>query len=117
MTTYKKSLREDVEALGTEVGQGAYATAKDAVAIGTLNKAAGSDPETEGAFATAAGAVQIGPGKNDVAAPILTGTATPVEAVVPACVGQLFIDTTGKVVYIAVGLTHADWAEMATPEP
>lgn len=126
--TIKSNLREDVVAKGAEIGQGAYATAKDAVAIGTLNAAAGSDPETEGAFATAVGAVQIGPGTNAVAGtikvgativavPILTGTATPVEAVVPVAIGQVFVDTTAKKVYVAVGLTHADWAEMAVPTP
>ena len=49
---------------------------------------------------------------DQLGAPILTGTATPVEAVTPVVVGQVFVDTTAKKVYVAVGLTHADWVEV-----
>ena len=43
-----------------------------------------------------------------------TGTATPVGAVVPTKVLQLYINTTPtpKDVYISVGLTNADWIEI-----
>lgn len=38
-----------------------------------------------------------------------TGTATPSGAVVPYCVGELYIDTTGNKTYIADGVGNTDW--------
>ena len=46
--------------------------------------------------------------------PVISGTVTPVGAVVPAFIGQQYIDTVLKDAYIAVGPLAADWRIAAT---
>lgn len=41
-----------------------------------------------------------------------TGTAAPNGSVVPAMVGDIYVDTTAKIGYMAVGLTNADWKQI-----
>ena len=42
----------------------------------------------------------------------LTGTATPVGAVVPNYIGQIYVNTTAPDVYISTGLTNSDWVQV-----
>ena len=50
-------------------------------------------------------------GSNNVTLNILTGTAAP--AVTPAFIGQMFVDTTNKHVYVAIGTTGVlDWENL-----
>ncbi len=37
------------------------------------------------------------------------GTATPVGAVTPKKIGQIYVDTATPAAYVATGLTNADW--------
>ena len=38
------------------------------------------------------------------------GIVTPVGAVTPDAIGQIYVDTVTKIGYVAVGLTSADWS-------
>lgn len=37
------------------------------------------------------------------------GIVTPVGAVTPDAIGQIYVDTVARVGYVAVGMTSADW--------
>jgi hypothetical protein len=96
---------------GTELGDGAVATAAGAVAIGSDKTGDASGA----AVASAAGAAQIGPGVNSTAntlkfrgmflASILSGAGAPsvVLTAAPAHLGQIYVDTAASKVYIATG--------------
>jgi len=45
---------------------------------------------------------------------VYDGTVTPVGAVTPEAVGDLYIDTVTSKVYVAAGTTSADWEEVTT---
>ena len=49
--------------------------------------------------------------------PVLTGTATPVGAVTPDFHGQVYVDTTADMPYIATGLLVANWKQAGTVYP
>ena len=42
-----------------------------------------------------------------------TGTATPAGSVTPDYVGQIYVDTTADIAYVAVGTTNADWDQIS----
>tara|TARA_R110000824_G_scaffold183399_8_gene364405 strand:- start:7561 stop:8280 length:720 start_codon:yes stop_codon:yes gene_type:complete len=49
--------------------------------------------------------------------PVLTGTVTPVGAVTPDFHGQVYVDTTADMPYIATGLLVANWKQAGTVYP
>jgi len=43
--------------------------------------------------------------------PLITGTGSPVGAVIPRFIGREYFDTTGKLFWMSTGLTAADWKQ------
>jgi hypothetical protein len=120
----------------TDIGRGSHAPGSQSIAIGATQGTSGAPLATDGTFATGAksqaigagakatgaGSVQIGTGTNAVAntikfqgdfiATVRVGVVTPVGAVVPAFIGQVYIDTVTKLGYLAVGAANTDWKQI-----
>jgi hypothetical protein len=56
----------------------------------------------------------IANGSIQIAFTPISGEGDPTDEIVPTAIGQIYVDTEGPDVYIATGLTDADWVAVFT---